>query len=80
MKTPEERLESLELAAASFYRIEVPIQCIEARYGPLTLAVTRGVGRYRFSRDLGVSGGERDITRDRALEYIAGTVTDPLAD
>jgi len=80
MKTPEERLELLEAAAQAFYIVSVPIACKEAWNGTVTLTVARGVGHYDFSRDLRVAGGEKDITRERALEYIARTVTDPLAD
>jgi len=80
MKTPEERLEILEAAAHALYSVSVPIACKEAWNGTVTLKVVRGVGRYRYSRDLGVTGGEKDITRERALEYIARTVTDPMAD
>jgi len=78
--SPEERLEILEAAAHDFCSVSVPLPCKEAWNGTVTLRVVCVVGYFRFSRDLGVTGGEKDITRERALEYIARTVTDPLAD
>jgi len=80
MKTPEERLALLEAAAKEFRRVSVPIKCADAWNGWIELSVNPGIGRFDYFRDINVSGGSRLIPRERALEYIARTVTDPLAD
>ena len=79
--TPGERLTLLEAAAEGFTcGVRTDLSCPAAWNGYIELGIHRMEDGFWYHRDIGVTGGGRKISRERALEYIAGTVSDPLAD
>jgi len=80
VKTPEESLADLERGAVNLTWVITPVSCRAAWNGYIVLKVRQEEDGFSYHRNLDVAGGEREITRDRALGYLAGTVTDPMAD